>query len=373
MTGERGMRRFAARWRVRADATRLAGALLTAAVLLGGSWARGASTSAAGAESAKAVPLDGPSPVTSFDAAHRAVLAWLDQRKVDSSTRDRANEIWAMPAAVDGGDVIERVGRTIALADENARKLLDWCAAAKPAAIAERPAWLFDAKTPKFERLNMRLWYGRWLAQRSMLDEALEALDGLRPDDVLEPGALAFYQAVVNYRLLHPDAGLEALDRLEESGQVPRRYQTLAKLMEADLKGLKEDSLDHIARRMDDIRRRLDLGHAGQRVRKVEDGVIASLDKLIKEMEDTQQQQQMAASGAGGKRSTRPASDSTPMGGKGPGEVTKKTIEGDTNWGNLPPKEREEAMQQIGREFPAHYREIIEQYFRKMAADGSDK
>jgi hypothetical protein len=37
----------------------------------------------------------------------------------------------------------------------------------------------------------------------------------------------------------------------------------------------------------------------------------------------------------------------------------------------LPAKEREEAMQQIGKDFPSHYREVIEQYFRKLASEES--
>ena len=60
------------------------------------------------------------------------------------------------------------------------------------------------------------------------------------------------------------------------------------------------------------------------------------------------------------------------MGGKGPGEVTKKNIGSESGWGNLPPKEREQAMQQIGRDFPSHYRDVIEQYFRRLAAEGSE-
>ena len=57
------------------------------------------------------------------------------------------------------------------------------------------------------------------------------------------------------------------------------------------------------------------------------------------------------------------------MGGKGPGNVTKKDIGSESGWGDLPPKEREEAMQQIGRDFPSHYRDVIEQYFRPLAAE----
>ena len=55
----------------------------------------------------------------------------------------------------------------------------------------------------------------------------------------------------------------------------------------------------------------------------------------------------------------------------GPGEVTKKNIGSESGWGDLPPKQREEAMQQIGRDFPSHYRDAIEEYFRKLAAEES--
>ena len=60
------------------------------------------------------------------------------------------------------------------------------------------------------------------------------------------------------------------------------------------------------------------------------------------------------------------------MGGKGPGDVTKRNIGSESDWGDLPPKEREEALQQIGRDFPAHYRDVIEQYFKKLASEGSE-
>lgn len=60
--------------------------------------------------------------------------------------------------------------------------------------------------------------------------------------------------------------------------------------------------------------------------------------------------------------------DSMPAGGKGPGEVTKRDVGDGEGWGNLPPHQREEALQQIGREFPTHYREAIEQYFKRLAA-----
>jgi hypothetical protein len=127
---------------------------------------------------------------------------------------------------------------------------------------------------------------------------------------------------------------------------------------------------------MRDITRRLDLGRAGPRTLAVQDGVIESLDKLIKAIEQQQQEQSQsqASGGASGGRSGNgtPMDDSRIAGGKGPGEVTKRDIGDADGWGNLPPHKREEALQQIGREFPAHYREAIEQYFKRLAS-GEEK
>ena len=53
--------------------------------------------------------------------------------------------------------------------------------------------------------------------------------------------------------------------------------------------------------------------------------------------------------------------------------MKSKNIGNRIGWGDLPPKEREEAMQQISKEFPSHYRDVIEQYFRRLAAEDEDQ
>jgi hypothetical protein len=60
-------------------------------------------------------------------------------------------------------------------------------------------------------------------------------------------------------------------------------------------------------------------------------------------------------------------------GGRAPGQVTPKKFSNKGEWGDLPPKEREEAVQQIGRDFPSHYRDAIEQYFRRLAEEEDNK
>jgi hypothetical protein len=55
---------------------------------------------------------------------------------------------------------------------------------------------------------------------------------------------------------------------------------------------------------------------------------------------------------------------------KGPGKVTEKELRAlAVNWGKLPEKERAEAMQNLTRDMPPKYREVIETYFRKLASE----
>lgn len=299
------------------------------------------------------------------------LFAWLDERQVAEDTRAKVAELWGDDAPeATGVELLTRVAETVALVDDNARELVDLCSRPRTDAVPGEQSWLSGGETPAWVAANLRLLYGRWLVHQSLLDEARAQLDGLGPDDVVDPASLLFYQGVVYHRLLEKESGLKAVGQLLSGvDRSPRRYAAVARLIEADLKRLEVDSLDHIARRMEDVGRRLDLGRAGPKVRGIEDGVIESLDKLIDQMQS--QQQQADASSGGNLQPGRPAEDSRIAGGKGPGEVTKRDVGRRAGWGDLPPKQREEALQQIGREFPSHYRDVIEQYFRKLANEGS--
>jgi DNA-binding transcriptional MerR regulator len=323
------------------------------------------------APSADAVPKPSAWKLPSAKDVRKQVFAWLDGRAVDAATRAKAEELFpANQEDLAGVELLSRVVRTVALADERARKLVDLCSQS-PSPRPPEQSWLKDPKLPPVLARNLQLYYGIWLVRGSLFDEAMEQLSGLEPDQVADPASLFFYQGVIYHQLLNKDAGLKAIrELLEEPEQSPRRYAAVAKLMQEDLRQLKEDSLDHIARRMDDIRRRLGLGRGDQKVRKVEDGVIESLDKLIKKLEEQQQASSSSAS-SNSTKSSKPLPDSRIMGGKGPGEVAKKNIGDKDGWGNLPPKQREDDMQQIGREFPSHYRDVVEQYFRNLAGKNS--
>ncbi len=309
----------------------------------------------------------------SLEAVKSKAMDWLKERNAGLAIREKADKIWtAASGQSKEEDLLANLAATFALADSIAEKLVVLCSQPRAGLVLQDQTWLGDPQTPPFLAHNMRLFYARWLVQQSLFEEAREQLSGLEPSDVVAPATLLFYQSVVYHKLLEKESGLKTLDALlSEAETSPRRYVAVAQLMRDDLSGLEEDSLDHIARRMDDVRRRLDLGRTGPKVRKVEDGVIESLDKLIKKIEERQQQQQ-SVGGASTLRPTSPARDSVPMGGKGPGDVTRRDIGSESDWGDLPPKEREEALQQIGRDFPSHYRDVIEQYFKRLASEGGE-
>jgi hypothetical protein len=186
-----------------------------------------------------------------------------------------------------------------------------------------------------------------------------------------------FHQAVAAHRLLQKKECLVYLTRLlENESELPQRYLTVAKLMQHDLKTFEPESLDEISRLMDDVRRRLDLGRAGSKVREEEAAIIAKLDKKIKDLEEQrkkQQQQQQASGKAQQSDPGNPAQESmAPRDLHASDETDPKRFNKANQWGNLPPKQRQQALQQIGRDLPAHYRDTIEEYYKRLAQDGNE-
>ena len=296
--------------------------------------------------------------------------AWLEQQPLDGETTDEIAKVWEGADQSTGADLLRRVAQTIALADAEAAAFISVCLAPRSSIAMPECALLSDETAPGVVRDNLRLILGAWLADHQLYDEALEQLGELTVESVADPGKLLFYQGAVHFRLRDREAGLPPLRKLlEQSAAIPRRFATIARLMEADLKTLKTDSLDEVARIMDSVRVRLGHGRAGKRVRQEEEDVVAKLDKMIEKLEEQRQQQQMqqGQDGKGGKQSRSPMQQSRAAGGRGPGNVTPKKLSDDTDWGDLPAKDREEALQRLGNEFPSHYREVIEEYFRNLA------
>jgi hypothetical protein len=305
----------------------------------------------------------------SLDDVRGRVRAHLETAPgADPAVVTALEAIWSTPPAADA-DLVALVARSAALVDDRAAALVRLGSGlTDPWHVPSSQPWLGEASVDPWMRDQLRLYFGRWLAQRKMYDAALGMLAGLEPDDVVDPAVLLFYQGAAYHHQLRKAAGLRALDRLlNDVADCPQRFTVVAGLMREDLKKLEDESLDHIARRMDDVHRRLDIGDGGRRTQRIEDGIVDSLDKIIEELEKQRQQQQ----GSGGGQSSQPMPDSRIAKQKGPGNVDKKDIGRKSEWGDLPVETREQIKQQLGKDLPAHYYDLIQQYFGNRAAGDS--
>lgn len=221
----------------------------------------------------------------------------------------------------------------------------------------------------EFVRNHVRLLLGRWLTQNEFYDEALVQLDQLELNAILDRPTLLFYSALAQHQLLKKEACIETLERLlQHEDKLPQRFSVVSKMMLADLKPLKPDSLDEISRLMNDIRRRTGFQRSGKIVLNQESEVIDKLDKLIEQLEAQQQQQQASGQSSGG---SKPMQDSQSTQTKGSGKVANKELPEGGDWGDLPPARRAAALAEMAKDMPPHYRAAIEEYLRKLANEGN--
>jgi hypothetical protein len=318
----------------------------------------------------------------SAEQARADALAWLKSTgKGDAACVKAFDAIWAQFDR----PVIDRVAETLALGDAEAAKLL--AEARDPAwpAPTTVPALLKDKKRPAFFRINLTLAYARALSQRRVYEESLDALRLVRPEQVLDPAAYLFHRAVAEHALLLKDDANRSIVRLlDDVADAPERYKMVSVLMAFDMRAWKEKDLGAIARRMDNVERRLELARGGPRTQKIQKEVVARLDELIKQLENQAKGQDSSNGGAcpdggqpGGSSGGAPNSPQRESkGGKnsGPGKVDPKHLENlARQWGKLPDKQRAEAMQELTRDMPPRYREVIESYFRKLATSEANR
>ena len=225
---------------------------------------------------------------------------------------------------------------------------------------------------PPFVRDNLRLYYARWLAQYGLYDEVLDAFDGLTPamSSIRRRCCSIAWSPTISW--CSPTKPARRWSQLMEHEEpLPRRFQQVAQLVERDLSGLEDESLDHIARRMNDIRRRLAYGRAGEQVQT--DRARRPRFARQEQSRKSKSSNSKATAGAGRRPTAAVEADAGQPAPemKAPMQVDQRDIGHESGWGDLPPKEREQALQQIGREFPAHYRDLIEQYFRELANESN--
>jgi hypothetical protein len=341
-------------------------AVLLTVPLLGGTVLSGAET-----KPTKEPVSFGSLRTLSPDDAKVQAQAWLKQAgKTDAATQKAFDAIWAKQRPV-----LDRVTETLMLGDDEAKALMTEARDPNQPAPTAVPAILKDRKRPAFYRSNLSLAYGKALSNRRVYEEALGAFKAVKVEDVSDPATYLFHRAVSEHGLLlKDDANRSILRLLDDATDVPDRYKMVSVLMAFDMQSWKEKDLAEIARKMDNIERRLDLARGGPQTQKIQKEVVARLDEIIKELENQQKGDgdgncpNGGSPGRGGPRPTQPQLDSYGGTTGGPGNVDPKKLESIAkNWGKLPDKEKPKAMQELTRGMPSRYREVIERYLTEVS------
>jgi hypothetical protein len=235
-----------------------------------------------GDKKAKEAVTFGTLRATDSDAARAQAEAWLKEvGKTDAATQKAFADIWA-------GDrtVLDKVADTLSLGSPEAKQLLAEVRDPASPAPTEVPALVKDKKLPAFFRANLALAYAKALSNRRVYEEALEVLSAVKPEQVVDPATLLFHKAVAEHSLTRRTEAVNTVVRLlDDVADAPERYKMVAALMVVDMANWQDKDLGSIARKMDNIERRLDLSRGGPKTQKLQKEVVARLDELIKEME----------------------------------------------------------------------------------------
>jgi len=217
------------------------------------------------------------------EEARAQAETWLKSvGKTDAASKAKFNTIWKADRPL-----LDRVAETLKLGSPAARRLLTEARDADSPAPTEVPAILKNKKQSAFFRANLALAYARNLANRKVYEEALETLKLFKAEQTVDPASYLFFRAVAEHGLLLKKDANESIARLlDDVPSAAERYKVVAALMHFDMVSWQDKDLSAIARKMDNIQRRLDLARGGKKTQKIQKEVVARLDEIIKELEN---------------------------------------------------------------------------------------
>lgn len=314
------------------------------------------------------------------EAAKAKVEAWL--KSVDKFDKAAFDKVWAD----EGRTVLDRTADSLALGNSEAATILANIRKQDAPAPTELPGLLKDASQDSFFRTNVVVAFAKAAASKKVYEEALEALNSVTtPEAAVDPAAYYFFKAVSEHGTMRKEPATGSIVKLlDDVADAPDRYKMVATLMFFEMQAWSADpkALSNIGRLMDNSGRRLELARAGEKTQDIQKKIVFRLDELIKELENKNKPGDGqcnggncpggGAPGSGGSpgnqsNPTQNAADSMIMGGSGKGAVDEKQLrQVAEQWGSLPPEKRAKIVEDITRDQPAKYKQMIDEYFKSL-------
>lgn len=258
-------------------------------------------------------------------------------------------------------------------------------------------------KEARYARAHASYFLGRALLARDELEAAAIAFESVRGKQRAGTpwtDEASLYLASIYARLPAADGAQASANRARARQLVedvlgvgrrrplypdaPERVREGASWLVRELRGEGSGPLLELAKRMETIERLIRRTRTDEPTQERQKEVVVALDKLIELLREKECQGQGQGQGqgkqgqkpgqggkAGGQRSSSPAQQSTLPGGDGNAGPLAEGQNGPVSdsWGDLPDREREEAIQFLRERFPSRYREIIERYYRALAEE----
>jgi len=196
-----------------------------------------------------------------------------------------------------------------------------------------------------------------------------------------------------------PAEGAEGGDTTDEADELARKIKEMREKTAADYKEA-ANALEEAVQQMDDVSKRLAEAHdPSLPTQRIQEDIIRKLDQMIAAAKQQQQQQSSSSSssssssnsdsqaqqqaqqssGSSSGSSSQPNGNQAHQGGVSPGSVSKI---GDTQkpleelkreWGQLPPRLRDELSEGLGERFSPVYRQLTEAYYRRLAEEAGER
>lgn len=333
---------------------------------------------------ATAVAADPPKPAYSFGTLRPLPEDVARERLTAAVGSETADEVWATERTV-----AERVVAGLLTGKPEIAAALATAADPDAPAPTAAPVFLADKSLNSFATSNLAAAYLKALAGRKVYEEALAAASAVTPEELADPAGYLFHKAACEHALGKRDAAAGTLRTLlDDTAEVPDRYRVTATLLFFDVEKWPKDEKDlaNLSRLAGNSGRRLDLARGGPVTQEIQKKIVFRLDEQIKQAEQQlKQQQQQAQGGKGGKGKPQecpdgggekqqaasaqgqPMDDSRIAANSGKGVVDEKKLrQYEAEWGKLPDAERKRVVQEISRDLPPKYKQMVESYFASL-------
>ncbi len=157
------------------------------------------------------------------------------------------------------------------------------------------------------------------------------------------------------------EAGQPAGPAPEEKSRFDRMTDRVVGRMEGEWK---RDPMRVISTDMTGIVQNLSDYQTDKPVQTKQEKVVSRLEELIKELE-----KQCSGGGGSSPHPTRPLDRSRIVGGPGGQGDMIDPRQGDKQWANLPPRQREQILQSRTEGFPPGYEAILQSYYRRLSQE----